>query len=139
MLASELAQELGIEPSVMTKRIGAYFLEKGVSRERHLSEKTVENLREAHALFDKGEARSFKDAVQLVLGTYLEPVPPESARLIMNQLEALTRSQADLLQKLDQVMSYFETSIDEKPEPHAGQSDGDFSNLAPEIFGSQGS
>jgi hypothetical protein len=111
MIASELAEKFGIEPSVLSKRLGLYYQESGKDRERYLSEETVDGMQQVQELLVTGQAKSFKNAVQMVLGKYAEPIPPESTRLIQQQLSALQEGQQQALTKLAQILTIMESAI----------------------------
>lgn len=120
MLASELAVELGVEPSVLSKHLSVYFTELGEERQRHLSETTVTDVREAHRLAKAGKAKSFKTAIQMVVGTYNEPVPSESVRQIAQRLAQLEEIQQQTLHKVEQVLRYLEAAMGQ-PIGESGQ------------------
>lgn len=111
MLASELAQELEIDPSLMSKRLGAYFMEIGEPKPRLLDAQACEHLRHVQVLLSNGKARNFLQGVQMVLGTYAEPVPPESAQRLEKRLEQIETVQADLLDKVTRMLSHMEAEI----------------------------
>lgn len=116
MLASELAAELQVDAGVMSRRLALYFTEAKQERKRYLSEQTVSVVRQAHRLYEDGDAKSFKTALQMVIGTYSEPVPPESARLIEQRLSQLEDMQEQTLQKVDRVLRYLETAMGQSVE-----------------------
>lgn len=113
MLSSELAVDIGIDPSVMSKRLGTYFQEAGRERERYLSPQTVADVRQAHQLLNVGQARSFKTAVQMALGTHTEALPPESAREILQRLDNLERSQDVILRHVERLLTYIEQAFEQ--------------------------
>ena len=120
MLSSELAVDIGIDPSVMSKRLGTYFQEAGRERERHLSTQTIADVRQAHQLLNTGQARSFKTAVQMALGTHTEALPPESAREILQRLDNLERSQGVILRHVERLLTYVEQGPEQaaqEPQP----------------------
>lgn len=110
MLASELALEMGVDPSVISKRLGVYFDETGGQRERHLSAQTVDDMRRAHQLLESGRARNFKQSLQMVLGTYAEPLPPESVRVLERRLEHLESVQTATLDKVTRILQHLEAA-----------------------------
>ncbi|ANE42677.1 hypothetical protein [Deinococcus puniceus] len=118
MLASELALEVEIDPSVMSKRIGTYFLETGRRKERHLSALSVAQLRQAHELLDGGQARSFRTAVQMVIGTYADPVPPESTKQLLQRLDELQTTHQELMEKVQRILEYFEQAVRAESRPN---------------------
>lgn len=87
MLASELARELDIDPSAMTRRLTLYHAESRTERERMLSGKTVDDMRRVQCLLDDGEAPTAKQAIQMVLGQYTEPVASGTALIILQRLQ----------------------------------------------------
>lgn len=110
MLASELALEMGVDPSVISKRLGIYFEETGSQRERHLSAQTVDVMGRAHQLLESGRARNFKQSLQMVLGTYAEPLPPESVRVLERRLEHLESVQTATLDKVTRILQHLEAA-----------------------------
>jgi hypothetical protein len=108
MLASELAEELKIDPSVMSKRLGVYFQETGQEKTRILSEQAANHLRSAHELLTTSRSHNFKTAVQMVIGTFTEPVPPESVRLLERRLENLETMQAQTLETVKRILEHVE-------------------------------
>ncbi|GAA5514947.1 hypothetical protein Dcar01_03711 [Deinococcus carri] len=119
MLASELAAELQVDPSVISKHLNVYFGELGQERQRYLSDQTADQVRQAHQLLETGGAKSFRTAVQMVLGMYSEPVPPESARLIEQRLARLEDIQQQTLGQVNQMLRYLETAMEQLPEESA--------------------
>lgn len=111
MLASELAQELGIDPSIISKRLKTYFKEIGEEKPRHLDKRAVGDMQQAHELLAAKKARSFNEALQMVVGTFVEPLPPESVRLIESRLVQLEHVQAEMLKKVDLILQYMEASL----------------------------
>lgn len=103
MLASELATELGVDPSVITKRLNVYSAEKGIERTRNLDQQTIADMREVDRLLNDHMAPTVKVAVQKVLGTHLEAVPPDSVRELFNLLHAMETRQKVTLQLVEQI------------------------------------
>ncbi|BDP44822.1 hypothetical protein DAETH_47910 (plasmid) [Deinococcus aetherius] len=93
MLASEFAHELGVDPSVISKRLAVYHAEAGTPKRRVLDEQTLTHLREAHELVTGGQADTFKAAVQMVLGTYVSEVPAGTARELLERLSRIEERQ----------------------------------------------
>lgn len=106
MLASEFARELGVDPSVISKRLAIYHAETGTERPRMMGEQTVAHMREAHNLLIVGKAGNFKQAVQQVLGRYTAPIPSESAQEILTRMDALEANQAKLAEKMERIAQY---------------------------------
>lgn len=106
MLASELGRELGWDPSTMSKRLTIYLDESGRSRNPspYLDDLTIEQIRASNDLKEAGDAKTFRVAVQKIVGSYTEPVPPESVRQIERRLEAIEQSQVGLHSKLDETL-----------------------------------
>lgn len=111
MLASELAQELGIDPSLMSKRLGVYYWEAGKDRPRLVDAQTAGHVRHAHALFESGQARSFRDAVQMALGTFVEAIPPESVRELESRLTQIESVQREILDTVTRILRHIESAI----------------------------
>ncbi|MGY2897041.1 hypothetical protein [Deinococcus sp. UYEF24] len=108
MLASELATELGVDPSVITKRLGVYCAEKGIERTRNLDQQTITDMREVDRLLTDHTAPTVKVAVRKVLGTHLDPVPPDSVIELFNRLQAIETSQATTLRLVEQILEAIE-------------------------------
>ena len=111
MLASELAMELETEQSLMSKRLGIYFAERGLNKPRLLDEQSVRDVRQAYQILATGQAKTFKQAVQLTLGTHIEAVPPESVRNLERRLERIEQVQAETLDKVSQVLRHMEATL----------------------------
>ncbi|MBB6016919.1 hypothetical protein ACFP9V_03980 [Deinococcus radiopugnans] len=119
MLASELGRELGWDPSTMSKRLTIYLDESGRSRNTspYLDDLTIKHIREANDLKEAGEAKTFRVAVQKIVGSYTEPVPPESVKQIERRLDAIEQSQAGLHGKLNEMLTAVQQiSLDSGPE-----------------------
>ncbi|MVN88756.1 hypothetical protein GO986_18620 [Deinococcus sp. HMF7620] len=112
MLKSELARELGIDASVMTKKCKDYFAAVGKPDERHLSTETVRDLREASALLDSNAAKTWKEAISRVLGNYTEPVPPESVRHIVQRLDHLESRLTKVAEEVSWIAKYLRERAD---------------------------
>ncbi|WP_216325963.1 hypothetical protein [Deinococcus aestuarii] len=106
MLASELARELDVDPSVISKRLNIYHAEMGTARPRLMDDQTVTHMREAHALLTSGKAGTFKQAIQQLLGRYTAPIPSESAQELLRRMEALETNQTQLVKRMDQIAEY---------------------------------
>ena len=111
MLASELARELKVDQTGMSKRLGVYFSERGVDRPRLLDEQAVREVRQAYQICAAGQAKTFRQAVQLVLGTHIEAVPPESVRNLERRLERIEQVQAETLDKVSQMLERMEAIV----------------------------
>lgn len=122
MLASELAQEMEIDPSLMSKRLGIYFGELGKERTRLLDGQVVGHMRHAHELLETGQSRTFKTAVQMILGTYVEAVPPESVRLLESRLAQIENVQAQTLDSVNRILQLIEGAT--TPHDSHGQQPG---------------
>lgn len=120
MLASELAVELNVDPSLMSKRLTLYFAERGEVRPRLLDAQTAEQVRQAHELLQLGQAPTFKVAVQMVRGTFVEAVPPESVRALEQRLMQLESGQAKTLDTVTNILRYIESALG-SPETGAAQ------------------
>ena len=101
MIASELALELGIEAGILSKRLKLYFGELGEERPRTLSELAVGHMREVDGLLKGNRATTTRAAVQMVLGKYVEAVPPSSVLKMERYLVQLLEGQQALHLKLD--------------------------------------
>ncbi|MFW8627639.1 hypothetical protein [Deinococcus sp. ME38] len=112
MLKSELARELNLDASVMSKKCKDYFAAAGKSDERHLSSETVKDLREAAALVESNAARTWREAIDRVLGQYTEPVPSESAREIIQRLDQLETSVTKISEQVTWIAGYLRERAD---------------------------
>lgn len=92
MLASELAQELGVDPSVITKRLTAYRAETGRDKTRLLDGQTAEHMREVHQLLQAQVATTTREAVQRALGTWKGPLSAGEAHQLFGRIEQLEAS-----------------------------------------------
>jgi len=117
MLASELAQELKIDPSVMSKRLSVYFQECGEEKSRILSEQAVQHLRQAHELLISKKALNFTTAVQMVIGTYTEPLPSAVVRRLESRLAHIENVQAQTLESVNRILEYIDTSLPQEVLP----------------------
>ncbi|MFK7602087.1 hypothetical protein ACI3L1_07720 [Deinococcus sp. SM5_A1] len=86
MYASELAQELALDPSVITKRLAAYRAETGQERSRLLDTKTVGHMREVHRLLQSRTASTTREAVRRVLGQWSDTLPAEEAHELVQRV-----------------------------------------------------
>lgn len=97
MIASELARELGIDVGVMSKRLKMYYDEAGIEgREKYLPDNIIEDMRQVDKLLASKGGIKTRDAILQVLGEIAEPVPPRSAQLLFERLEALEAGQREL-------------------------------------------
>ena len=96
MLPSELARELGWEPSSMSKRRAAYHAELGTDVESVLSDRTITDLRAIRATLRERPGWTYRQALLLRLGKAAEPVPPESVQVILQRLTNMEESQLRL-------------------------------------------
>lgn len=112
MLKSELAQELNLDASVMSKKCKDYFAAAGKPDERHLSSETVKDLREAAALLHNNTARTWKDAIARVLGQYAPPVTSEGAREIIQRLDQLETSVTQISEQVAWIAGYLRERAD---------------------------
>lgn len=107
MLKSELARELGIEPSVMSKRLKLYVGLAGIGEPgRYLDDKIVRDMEEVHKLLQDEPAMSTREAVQRVLGQFIEAVPPAIALSIDQRLTALEEGQGRLDAMVTEMLTY---------------------------------
>ncbi|WP_216322897.1 hypothetical protein [Deinococcus aestuarii] len=104
MLASELARELDVDPSVISKRLNIYHAEMGTARPRLMNDQTVTHMREAHALLTSGKAGNFKQAIQQLLGRYTAPIPSESAQELLRRMDSLEANQTQLVERMEQII-----------------------------------
>ncbi len=95
----------------MSKRLSVYFAEIGEGKTRLLNDQAVERVRQAHELMATGQARNFKVAVQMVLGTYLDAVPPESVRTFERRLERMEDVQTQTLVKVNELVNLIESAV----------------------------
>lgn len=91
----------------MSKRLTIYFDESGRARNPspYLDDLTIKQIQAANDLKEAGEAKTFRMAVQKIVGSYTDPVPPESVKQIERRLEAIEQSQAGLHGKLDETLT----------------------------------
>jgi hypothetical protein len=111
MLASELATELGIEQSLMAKRMQLYYSETGEARPRSHSSQAVNQVRQAHQLLTDGTARTYRTALEMVLGKHVEPLPPASVVRIEQRLAQLETVQHETLDKVNRILRHVEDTL----------------------------
>lgn len=106
MLASELATQLRIDPSAMTRRLSLYYAESGRQRQRNLDEKTVEAMTEIQRLLESNEAKTAREAVQMLLGKYRAPIPASSVQEVLRRLSAIEATQSSILEQVAAISNY---------------------------------
>lgn len=106
MLGSELAQELGIDPTVLSKRLGVYHEEAQTERTRMLTGETVEEMREAHKLLAGKKAKNFREAVLIVLGEYEPPMDADQTRQVVKRLDAIEARLEHLTETVNWMAEY---------------------------------
>ncbi len=91
----------------MSKRLTIYLDESKRSRSSspYLDDLTIQHIRASNDLKEAGGAKTFRMAVQMVVGSYTEPVPPESVKQIERRLEAIEQSQENLHGKLNEMLT----------------------------------
>ncbi|MBB5364853.1 hypothetical protein [Deinococcus humi] len=89
MIRSELAEILGVNPSVVRKWLLTYSDLTGQTIETRLDSQTVTDMQSARALALAQPGMAFREALERVLGTYTAPVPPASVVELMGRLETL--------------------------------------------------
>lgn len=113
MLKSELAREIGIDPSVMTKRHREYCRLADIDEnERYLDANTVADLRAASEMVSNGTARNWPEAVRRRLGQHVDPVPPSSVAEIIQRLSALETNVRLIAEQLGRI----ESSLRDRPQ-----------------------
>ncbi|AFD28250.1 hypothetical protein DGo_PF0027 (plasmid) [Deinococcus gobiensis I-0] len=106
MLGSELAQELDIDPTVLSKRLSVYHEEAQTERTRLLDEDTIEGMRQAHKLLKAKKAKNFRQAVLMVLGEYEPPIDADQARQVVKRLDAIEASLSQLTETVNWMAEY---------------------------------
>jgi hypothetical protein len=106
MLASELAQELGVEAAVLSKRLKLLSEETGTKRVRTLDGQTIQWMRDVHHLVNTTSQITNRTAVQMVLGKYVEPVPAASVSMLDKRLHRLEEHQELLLEKVNLILTF---------------------------------
>lgn len=135
MWASELAEELGIEQSVLSKRLAVYRAEVGQERSKSIDGQTADHQREMHRLLATKDAKTAREAVLRVLGKWTPPVGATEAGQMLKRLEQLEetlggveRMVSDLhgsMQRKQRDRQQGLTGVSVNPEPHeAGSADG---------------
>ncbi|WP_295823382.1 hypothetical protein [uncultured Deinococcus sp.] len=103
MLPSELARDLSIDQSVLSKILNRYYQISGGHRPRTLPPEVVAHIREVRRRVETGEATSMPQAVEMVLGTYVAPIPPASAREVMQSMAAVQTRLDEALTRLERI------------------------------------
>lgn len=103
MLPSELARDMMMDQAAMSKLLKRYFLESGTQREPTLSPEVVSHVREVQRLLATGAAATIPQAVQIVLGTYVAPIPTASARAVLQSLAELRTGVDEALDRLKRI------------------------------------
>lgn len=118
MISSELARELSIDPSTMSKRIQVYLLESDRNMaSRHLDDRTLNDVRRAHGLLQTGEATTWREAVQMAIGTWVAPLPPASTQEVMRRLDALETGVAQIGQEVAWIAGYLREAQARRASP----------------------
>ncbi|WP_412030477.1 hypothetical protein [Deinococcus yunweiensis] len=110
MLKSELARQVGIDPSVLSKRLAHYRAETHKHDQQYLDDETIRQFREANDLLTSGQARTWKDAVLMVLGRYAEPVPSEGVIFLVQKLDAMQSSLDTMARQVEWMYSTFQSA-----------------------------
>lgn len=110
MWASELAEELGIEQSVLSKRLAVYRAEVGQERSKSIDGQTAEHQREMHRLLATKDAKTAREAVLRVLGKWTPPVGASEAGQLLLRLEQVEVT----LKGIEQMVSDLHGSMQRK-------------------------
>lgn len=119
MLASELAQSMSMDPTLVSRRLNMIYQEIGRERGRFLDNDAVDAFRKATDVLKAGQAKTFRDAVRSVLGKHVSGISADSVQQVIDRLDALQAQQAVILQTLQELMSRSGDSDDTRPEPVA--------------------
>jgi hypothetical protein len=106
MLASELARELQIDASIVSKRLMVYHAESGTTRDQYLADQTIKHMREAHELVITRPDMTFKLAIRQVLGKFTTPLPGETAYELHQRMVVLEQQQVALIDRMEQIAGY---------------------------------
>ncbi|QLG12180.1 hypothetical protein HLB42_16370 [Deinococcus sp. D7000] len=105
MIRSELAEILGVNPSVVSKWLLTYSGLTGRTIETRLDSQTVTDMQRARELALEQPGMKFREALERVLGQYTEPVPPASVVALMGRLETLDAALARLKDGQDELQA----------------------------------
>lgn len=94
MIRSELADDLGVTPSVVRKWLLTYSSLTGQPLETRLDEQTVSDMQRARELTREQPGMTFREALERVLGQYTEPVPAASVLQLLDRLDKLDNTLA---------------------------------------------
>lgn len=108
MIRSELALELDIEPSVLSKDLKKYERTMGKEVGRHLDDEAISHIRQARQFMRDRRAATFEHALGLVLGTHRDPLPSETVVQLFYRLEQLEKDQAETLATVQKILSYMD-------------------------------
>lgn len=108
MLTSELAHELGISPSAMSRRIGQYCEASDQAPSRGpLPRETIKAMRELQRLMQEHPGMTSPKALAVLLGKESKPVPHHTAEQILQRIEQIEASQKELAEEVRGVLTYF--------------------------------
>jgi hypothetical protein len=127
MLASELARELQIDASIVSKRLTAYYAEAETPREQYLTDQTIAHMRSAHQLVITKPDMTFKTAIRQVLGKFTAPMSGDSAYELHGRMLALEQQQMALGDKMDKISEYLRQLLFKREGQHHsgnGRTDG---------------
>lgn len=112
MIASELALELGITPSVMSKRLKTYCQEAETELNGlHLPEKVVADMRQVNKLLESKTDLTTLRAIHIALGYIDTPVPPRSAQELAKRMDKLEDSLQRVNSKVDRLLEILEEEL----------------------------
>lgn len=87
----------------MSRLLKRYFIASGRQRGAMLSPEVISDVRDIHQLVTTGQAATIPQAIQKVLGTYTDPIPPASAQMMLQSMTELRTCVNEALDRLTRI------------------------------------
>ncbi|MFB9995118.1 hypothetical protein ACFFLM_24515 [Deinococcus oregonensis] len=109
MLTSELAEELQVDPSVITKMRKTYREEAALETAPPLKGEALQVLREAHALKLESKGMTYRQAIRRRLGLTTQPMTAEQVGVLEKRMAILEQAIARQDEKLDTLLEQIDS------------------------------